>query len=161
MTPPRDGVVKLPDEEEEIQEDRRHSNGFNDASAKAAQRSATASKMLNVFRQMEEAERKERPTEGLKPLKCFTPPLDGGRRAYDSDSGSECTDSEEEDEDSDEEHNGRRHRDVDEELQQAQAAARAKQLRAKFERWESNEVQREQTQLYDGEDQSQIESTKM
>lgn len=49
----------------------------------------------------------------------------------------------------------------DESLQQAQAAARAKHLRAKFEKWEQKEIQREQEQfrLYDGEDQSQIEST--
>lgn len=46
-------------------------------------------------------------------------------------------------------------------MQQAQAAARAKHLRAKFEKWEQKEIQREQDQfrLYDGEDQSQIEST--
>jgi hypothetical protein len=49
---------------------------------------------------------------------------------------------------------------------QAQKAARAKQLRAKFERWEANEIKKEQNsgtvniieEL--GEEQSQIESTK-
>lgn len=53
-------------------------------------------------------------------------------------------------------------RNVDEALQQAQAA-RAKQLRAKFERWETKEIEREQNyavQLYDGDDQSQTESAK-
>lgn len=55
-------------------------------------------------------------------------------------------------------------RNVDEALQQAQAAARAKQLRAKFERWETKEIEREQknyaVQLYDEDDQSQTESAK-
>lgn len=49
---------------------------------------------------------------------------------------------------------------------QAQKAARAKQLRAKFEKWEANELQREQNnssvniaeELAEGE--SQIESAK-
>lgn len=51
-------------------------------------------------------------------------------------------------------------RPIDEALQQAQAAARAKQLRAKFEKWEQDEIKREQEQerLYDGEDQSQIDT---
>lgn len=111
---------------------------------------------------MEEAERNQQTDEGLKPLKCFTPPADDGRRfttSRNSESGSEYTDSEEDDEEEDET-NEPSARNVDEALQQAQAAARAKQLRAKFERWESKEIQKEQTQLYDGEDQSQVESTK-
>lgn len=56
-------------------------------------------------------------------------------------------------------------RNVDEALQQAQAAARAKQLRAKFERWETKEIEREQNndyavQIFQGDDQSQIKSAK-
>lgn len=148
ITPPRDGVVKMPDADEEV--DEINSNGnYIDASATAAQKSSTASRMLNVFRQMEENEHRHRPNEGLKPLKSFTPPLDGGRRLVgeESESGSDSDNSDEE-------------RHVDEELRQAQAAARAQKLRAKFERWESSEVQREQPQLYDGCDESQIESTR-
>lgn len=164
ITPPRDGVVPAPTtEDDEINEinKRQNGNGYIDASAKAAQKSSTTTKMLSVFRQMEEAERNQQTDEGLKPLKCFTPPADDGRRFNNrnSESGSEYTDSEEDDEDEDDE-NERSNRNVDEALQQAQAAARAKQLRAKFERWESKEIQKEQTQLYDGEDQSQVESTK-
>lgn len=47
---------------------------------------------------------------------------------------------------------------------QAQKAARAKHLRAKFEKWEANEIQREQSTVNIaeelGEEQSQIESAK-
>lgn len=122
--------------------------------------------MLSMFRQMEEAERTIQHTDsGPKPLKCFTPPPDDNRRYENRNSESEndLTDSEE-DEDDDEEENedcGKTSRNVDEALQQAQAAARAKHLRAKFERWESKEIQREQNiQLFDGDDQSQTESAK-
>lgn len=169
ITPPRDGVVKLPTtEDDEVNNinKKQNGNGYIDASAKAAQKSSTTTKMLSVFRQMEEAERTQQTDEGLKPLKCFTPPADDGRRFTNrnSESGSEYTDSEEEDEEDDEEDDDETGqppaRNVDEALQQAQAAARSKQLRAKFERWESKQIQKEQTQLYDGEDQSQVESTK-
>lgn len=165
ITPPRDGVVKVPTTEDEEVNDinkRQNGNGYIDASAKAAQKSSTTTKMLSVFRQMEEAERNQQTDDGLKPLKCFTPPADDGRRfaSRNSESGSEYTDSEEDDEDEEDETGDQPARNVDEALQQAQAAARAKQLRAKFERWETKEIQKEQTQLYDGEDQSQVESTK-
>lgn len=165
ITPPRDGVVKLPSNEDyEVSDINKgqNGNGYIDASAKAAQKSSTTTKMLSVFRQMEEAERHQQTEEGLKPLKCFTPPADDGRRfvSRNSESGSEYTDSEEDDEDEDDANGGQPTRNVDEALQQAQAAARAKQLRAKFERWESKQIEKEQTQLYDGEDQSQVESTK-
>lgn len=39
-------------------------------------KSATASKMLSIFRQMEEAATKEVIPDGPKPLKSFTPPPD-------------------------------------------------------------------------------------
>lgn len=166
ITPPRDGVVKLPTTEDDEVNDisnGQNGNGYINASAKAAQKSSTTTKMLSVFRQMEEAERNQQTDEGLKPLKCFTPPADDGIRRFvsrNSESGSEYSDSEEDDEDEEDETAQQTGRHVDEGLQQAQAAARAKQLRAKFERWETKEIQKEQTQLYDGEDQSQVESTK-
>lgn len=115
-----------------------------------------------MFRQMEDDVRSNRnQPAGLKPLKSFTPPPDDGRRFVDrnSQSGSEYTDSEDESEDdveSDNEENNQR--PMDEALQQAQAAARAKQLRAKFEKWEQKEIKREQERQYDGEDQSQIDT---
>lgn len=168
ITPPRDGVVKMPTtEDDENASKKQNGNSYIDASAKAAQRSSTTTKMLSVFRQMEDAERHRQPEDALKPLKCFTPPPDDTRRFVNrggSESGSEYTDSEdEEDEEEDEDDGMGRHtknRNVDEALQQAQAAARAKNLRAKFERWETKEIEKEQAQLYDGGDQSQVESTK-
>lgn len=123
-------------------------------------------------------------------MKRFTPPPDNNRRVRsgNSQSDNDCTDSEDDDDDDDEDddeeeeeeeedNNDAVRRDagngdyvrssdknVDEFLQQAQSAARAKQLRAKFERWETKEIMREQNNssvlLYDGEDQSQVETAK-
>lgn len=75
---------------------------YSDASIKSAQRSSTTTKMLSVFRQMEENERVHRSDEGPKPLKSFTPPPDDSRRLNhrNSESGSEYTDSEEDDDES-------------------------------------------------------------
>lgn len=145
--------------------------------------------MLNVFRQMEQNVNKATVEEGLKPLKAFTPPPDDRRRLVTRNSESEEEEeedeeeseeeededdeedeeseeeSEEEEDDDDEEENPNYVRsskkNVDVALQQAQAAARAKQLRAKFERWESDETNREQTTgpVYEVDDQTQLEST--
>lgn len=168
ITPPRDGVAQQPhDATQDDDEDGEAMAPINapeyiDASRKAAQRSSTTTKMLSMFRQMEEDVRHNRnDNSGLKPLKDFTPPPDGGRRFYDrkSQSDSECSESGEDesgDEDSDGANNHRR--PMDEALQQAQAAERAKKLRAKFEKWEQEEIKREQERGYDGEDQSQIDT---
>lgn len=92
-------------------------------------------------------------------MKRFTPPPEPTRD--ESSSEGDCTASEEEE--SDDEFDASKYRD--EELIEAQKAARAKQLRAKFERWEANEIQREQNNSSIniaeeiGEEQS-IESTK-
>lgn len=114
-------------------------------------------------------------------MKRFTPPPDNNRRNLrqgNSESENDCTDdSEEEEEDEEEEEEDEQHRNghdyvrasdknVDEFLVQAQSAARAKQLRAKFERWESKEILREKDAsavlLYGepGDDQSQVETAK-
>jgi len=153
------------------------------------QNSHTTTKMLSMFRQMEETNREPHQYDGLKPLKRFTPPPDNNRRVRSGNSESEndCTDSDDdEDDDEGEDDDGTEEnedqaelnghtaingdyvrasdKNVDEFLQQAQSAARAKQLRAKFERWESKEIMREQNNssvlLYDGEDQSQVETAK-
>lgn len=163
ITPPRDGVLQQP-QDDAAQDDGEAvapNNGpeYIDASRKAAQRSSTTTKMLSVFRQMEEDVRHNRnDNAGLKPCHEFTPPPDGGRRFFDrkSQSDSECSESGDESEDEDDENNHRR--PMDEALQQAQAAARAKHLRAKFEKWEQEEIKREQERGYDGEDQSQIDT---
>lgn len=166
ITPPRDGVVQQDETATNDEDEAVPNNGdeFIDASRKAAQRSSTTTKMLSVFRQMEDDVRNNRNDNvGLKPLKDFTPPPDGGRRFFTrkSQSDSEYSDSDggedsEDDDDSDAPNN--RQRPMDEALQQAQAAARAKQLRAKFEKWEQDEIKREQERGYDGEDQSQIDT---
>lgn len=171
ITPPREGIVKVNDETDTaVTEQSIEENGheYTDASVKAAKRSNTTSRMLSMFRQMEENER-HRPDDGnVKPLKSFTPPPDDSRRFANrnSESGSEYTDSDGDDDtdDSEEETNGNDHHErrvIDQALQEAQAAARAKQLRAKFEKWEQKEIRREQEhlRLYDGEDQSQVENT--
>nr|CAI5844400.1 unnamed protein product [Callosobruchus analis] len=116
----------------------------------------TASKMLNKFRQMEENLTKEPEPAGPKPLKRFTPPPEPARP--ESDSGEEEESEEEEEEDEAD------YQKLPEDLIEAQKAARAKQLRAKFEKWEAQEIKREQTQAVNiveeyGEE-SQIESTR-
>lgn len=144
ITPPREGTAKVEDSaaaDPPTDEPPTGENGheYTDASVKAAQRSNTTS------------------------LKSFTPPPDDSRHlaGRNSESGSEYTDSDGDDDtdDSDDQHE---RRVVDQALQEAQAAARAKQLRAKFEKWEQKEIRREQEhlRLYDGEDQSQVENTK-
>lgn len=167
ITPPRDGVLPQPlatQDDDDDDDTVAPNNGpeYIDASRKAAQRSSTTTKMLSVFRQMEEDVRSNRnDNAGLKPLKDFTPPPDGGRRFFErkSQSDSECSESDEEDsEDEDSDGANNQRRPMDEALQQAQAAARAKHLRAKFEKWEQEEIKREQERGYDGEDQSQIDT---
>uniref|UniRef100_A0AAR5PS21 LIM zinc-binding domain-containing protein n=1 Tax=Dendroctonus ponderosae TaxID=77166 RepID=A0AAR5PS21_DENPD len=124
-----------------------------------AKESHTASKMLNKFRQMEENLTREPETQGPKPLKRFTPPPEPAR----PESRSEEESSEYEEEDEDEvDQTGK----LPEDLIEAQKAARAKQLRAKFEKWEANEIKREQQNSVNiveefGEEQSQIESTRV
>jgi hypothetical protein len=125
-----------------------------------AKETHTATKMLNKFRQMEENLTKEPQPSGPKPLKRFTPPPEPARPESSSEAESG---SEEESEEEDEPDNVKV---ADDDLIEAQKAARAKQLRAKFERWEANEIKKEQNsgtvniieEL--GEEQSQIESTK-
>ena len=117
----------------------------------------------------------------MKPLKRFTPPPhNNNRRTRNgiSESENDYSESDEEeryenDDVADEEAQHTRSngdcvrasdKSVDEFLQQSQSAARAKELRAKFESWESKEIIREQNNssviLYDGDDQSLVESAK-
>lgn len=170
ITPPRDGVLQQQQDQHDAAQDDDDeavapNNGpeYIDASRKAAQRSSTTTKMLSVFRQMEEDMRGNRNDNvGLKPLKDFTPPPDGGRRFFNrksqSDSEYSESDGDGDSEDEDDDVANNQQRPMDEALQQAQAAARAKHLRAKFEKWEQDEIKREQERGYDGEDQSQIDT---
>nr|XP_008196129.1 PREDICTED: uncharacterized protein LOC658955 isoform X10 [Tribolium castaneum] len=125
-----------------------------------AKETHTATKMLNKFRQMEENLAKEPQPIGPKPLKRFTPPPEPTRPESNSEAESDSGEETEEEDEID------RGKIADEDLIEAQKAARAKQLRAKFERWEANEIKKEQNNSSVniieelGEEQSQIESTK-
>ncbi|XP_026462325.1 LIM domain and actin-binding protein 1-like isoform X2 [Ctenocephalides felis] len=142
------------------------SNDENGDDPEIAEKSHTATKMLNIFRQMEE--RKETQPQGPKPLKRFTPPPEETPRRFldtnDQSDNSGVTDSDTDDEvqNENEPQNGHHQNGVgrdgvdyvkasdkceDEFLKQARNEARAKQLRAKFEKWESNEIKREQSTI--------------
>ncbi|CAH2099273.1 unnamed protein product [Euphydryas editha] len=97
----------------------------------------TASRMISVFRQLEE--RRDHPEElqGPKPLKRFTPPPDGEGRRFES--SSSCDEDEEE---SDEERYERAC-ERDEALRQAQQLARTKSFRDRFENWSESERESE------------------
>lgn len=180
ITPPREGVVQEASSDQEVYHDPdvvRASELLDDPTV--AIQSHTATKVLSMFRQLEESKARES-NQGLKPLKRFTPPLDDGRRVtndYDSDNvtNSEEDDDDDDDDDEDESEDDDSENDHrpngnygdkfdDEFLKQAQSAERAKQLRAKFEKWESNEIKREQNNssinLYETTDDSQVESAK-
>nr|CAD7397031.1 unnamed protein product [Timema poppensis] len=171
ITPPREGQV--PDQEiyrdptvvrcEDKQQDEEE-----------VVRNHTTSKMLSLFRQLEENATKEDMPEGPKPLKRFTPPPDYTHESESSEEESE-TEDEEEEEDEEETINPNLVRASDkiedEFLKQSQNAARAKVLRAKFERWEEKEnkanaalvtEQQQQQNGLDGDhiEQASIDTTK-
>ncbi|CAO1395810.1 unnamed protein product [Diamesa hyperborea] len=182
ITPPRDGVAKLPTPEKELYRDphlaRNDVTSTEDESMEVAEKSHTASKMLSMFRQLEE-HKEQRPT-GPKPLKRFTPPPDENRRINpNEDSGPEYSDDEdyddeeeceEEEEEEEEEELNPNYvksslKNVDEFLKAAQSAERAKHLRNKFEKWEQNEIKREMNNssvnLFEANnDEGQVESAK-
>ncbi|XP_060532648.1 F-actin-monooxygenase MICAL3 isoform X10 [Cylas formicarius] len=161
MTPPRDpSQVKTETPEREIYRDPEviRSEEIVDDSV-IAKETHTASKMLNKFRQMEENLQREPESTGPKPLKRFTPPPEPAKPESNSEeeSGSEYEEEEEEEVD---------HCRLPEDVIEAQKAARARQLRAKFEKWEANEIKKEQQNMVNvveeyGEEQSQIESTRV
>ncbi|XP_024940296.1 uncharacterized protein LOC107267289 isoform X5 [Cephus cinctus] len=141
ITPPRDGQVKMDSPEREI---------YRDPDVVRAEdrvdevvHTDTATKMLSIFRQMEENATKDELPEGPKPLKCFTPPPEdkfAKPTASESDEEDDEEAEESEGDDSAEERDPNYVRASDkvedEFLKQAQNAARAKTLRAKFEHWE-------------------------
>ncbi|CAH1275295.1 unnamed protein product [Diabrotica balteata] len=127
--------------------------------SEVAKASHTASKMLSKFRQMEESFSKDPEPAGPKPLKRFTPPPEPTRTESESEEGS-ATEEENEEDEEDQTDNHK----LPEDLIEAQKAARARQLRAKFEKWEAQEIRREQNQsvnvIEEYGDESQVESTK-
>ncbi|KRT86716.1 hypothetical protein AMK59_1971, partial [Oryctes borbonicus] len=160
ITPPREGQLKAESPEREVYRDPeivRAEEQVEDSII--AQETHTATKVLNKFRQMEENMYREPMNLGPKPLKRFTPPPEPTKQ--ESNSEGEDSGSEEESE-SMEEVDHSKMQDAD--LLEAQKAARARQLRAKFEKWEAKEIKREQQQVNIieeiGDEQAQIESTK-
>ncbi|KAL1130892.1 hypothetical protein AAG570_012133 [Ranatra chinensis] len=140
ITPPREGTVKSDSPEREVYRDPdvvRSDEKLEDDNV--VLRSHTASKMLSLFRQMEE--QKEVLPDGPKPKKCFTPPPDykEDRSESSEDESEEGSEGEEEDEEYSDDDTGivrSSHKIKDEFLEQAHKAARAKELAAKFEQWE-------------------------
>ncbi|XP_020714935.1 F-actin-monooxygenase Mical isoform X3 [Ceratitis capitata] len=147
ITPPREEVLKMPSSEFKTEASK--NAGELDKEADVLEKSHTTAIMLSKFREIEQ--NRDDLQSSPRPLKCFTPPPDGGNRFYqDVDSSDlESQDENEEFEDDNKEANydssGERYkRQIDDEaLKEAQATARAKQLRAKFEKWEANENERE------------------
>uniref|UniRef100_A0A336L4I9 CSON003740 protein n=2 Tax=Culicoides sonorensis TaxID=179676 RepID=A0A336L4I9_CULSO len=174
ITPPRDGVVKMPTPDQEVEEKKNGTeNGNPEDDPAIAAKTHTASKMLSLFRQMEEQKHTQTVETGPKPLKRFTPPPDDNKRVYqDQDSAEEYTDEEIEEEEyvEEEEEEHMTLKSEDEHLRAAKEAARAKQLREKFERWEKSQIEKEQREqnsssvnLYEdnaGDNEGQVESAK-
>ncbi|GBP26684.1 hypothetical protein EVAR_23454_1 [Eumeta japonica] len=131
MTPPREPQRKSPSPEVYHEPSVVRNEPHTGADASLAAQRHTASRMISVFRQMEEELQKPEEPQGPKPLKRFTPPPPGETRAM-----SDGSSSEEEYSDDDSEEERRRYieaRQRDEALKQAQQLARTKSFRGRFE----------------------------
>ncbi|KAJ8707488.1 hypothetical protein PYW08_010740 [Mythimna loreyi] len=129
----------------------------------------TASRMINVFRQLEHQQNQPDDQQGPKPLKRFTPPPPGENNHQGDSSEEEYSSEEYEDEDSEDE---RRRvyleaRQRDEALKQAQQLARTKSFRDRFENWSESEPQRSPSAVViqrqpenDDDGESQLETAK-
>ncbi|CAG9136497.1 unnamed protein product [Plutella xylostella] len=120
----------------------------------------TASRMIGVWRQMEE-HRDEEP-QGPKPLKRFTPPPPGAYTRDSSEYSSEDSGDEDSEDAEDSEDERRRHyvqaRERDEALKQAQQLARTKSFRDRFENWSESEPPRSPSQIMIERDEEEGES---
>lgn len=146
-------AVKEMFENNQLQSSTRRQESIEDM---VAVESNTTKKMLNLFRDIESGAANKQPTDGPRPLKTFTPPPDGGRRLYDNEENGGNEDAENGDSDpgvtdnsdiesEDEEVLKRRIGKYDDEiLERAKKDARAQKLRAKFERWETEQIRMEQ-----------------
>ncbi|XP_065364177.1 F-actin-monooxygenase MICAL3 [Calliphora vicina] len=151
ITPPREGVVKMPSPEDNPNEDVNSKELSPDRNIIAHSR--TTSMMLNKFRELENNQNRCA-DNSPKPLKCFTPPPDGNHRLY-VDQNSDEYDSNEDDDDDEEDESDDLDDDEDDDhnynkddvaVKEAQNVARAKQLRNKFEKWQANEIKREKNE---------------
>ncbi|KAI5735434.1 hypothetical protein M8J77_018239 [Diaphorina citri] len=165
MTPPRDDQVKGDSPDREVFRDPnivRAEDPIEDDSSLVV-KSATASKMLSIFRQMEEAASKEVIPDGPKPLKSFTPPPD-----YKGHTGDTASEEEESSEEEEEEEESEGDGDIvrasdkieDEFLKQAARAERAKALAAKFEHWEPEKQSGNNAITMLDSEQASLDSTK-
>ncbi|XP_034112184.1 LIM domain and actin-binding protein 1 isoform X1 [Drosophila albomicans] len=160
-TPPRE-VAKLSAINFETENlDQKQKSSFFD---NVLQKTQTTSTMLNKFREMELEKTRGPQLMGPRPLKCFTPPPLDDEHHYNI-SSEEDTVEEESDECENDEALVFNFKN-DAALMEAKNAARAKQLRAKFEKWQDNEIKRELNEglvdIYSQQvsDDSTIESAK-
>lgn len=145
----------------------------------SAVESNTTKKMLNLFRDIEAGAANKQPnSDERRPLKTFTPPPDGGRRLYDNNNegnghGDDEHDNHNEDSDpgvtdnsdiesEDEEVLKKRIGKYDDEiLERAKKEARAQKLRAKFERWETEQIKMEQEAVEQGVRREYLDPTQL
>ncbi|XP_017062748.2 LIM domain and actin-binding protein 1 isoform X1 [Drosophila eugracilis] len=140
MTPPREDVQNLLaiDLDTDVSHDL-----FDDT---VLNNTKTTTTILTKFREMEEQKLNDKNKErNPKPLKCFTPPPEIDNHLKSDTEEDNYSDSEQNSDDDEEEFENvppnSYHKD--EALYEAQNSARAKQLRAKFEKWQINEIERE------------------
>nr|NP_001245435.2 uncharacterized protein Dmel_CG33521, isoform G [Drosophila melanogaster]AFH06795.2 uncharacterized protein Dmel_CG33521, isoform G [Drosophila melanogaster] len=113
---------------------------------KVQEKTKTTSTILNKFREMEEQKMSDQQKKkNPKPLKCFTPPPEISHQFIRSDTEEESDSDYEQNSENDEESeiNPSNSYYNDKALLEAQSVARAKQLRAKFEKWQNNEIEQE------------------
>ncbi|XP_032579912.1 uncharacterized protein LOC6620119 isoform X2 [Drosophila sechellia] len=143
MTPPREGVVMFPPPDSDTNQ-QINTTLFND---NVLQKTKTTSTILNKFREMEEKKMSDEHKEKTpKPMKCFTPPPEISHQVIRSDTEEESQSDYEQNSENDEMQSEIVPSNScynDKAFLEAQSVARAKQLRAKFEKWQKNEIEQE------------------
>ncbi|BET02778.1 LIM domain [Nesidiocoris tenuis] len=164
ITPPREGQVKTDSPEREIYRDPMVVRCEDKLEDETILKSQTTSKMLSMFRQLEE--QKEVVPDGPKPQKCFTPPPDVRGSESEEESEEGYDEDEEDDDEEEEESEGEdgvvksSYKVKDEFLEQARNAAKARQLAAKFEQWEPEKHSANNAVSMLDSEQASLESTK-
>lgn len=100
ITPPREGVVKMPSPDNEDSKEEENNKEFS-PDRNIIAHSRTTSKMLDKFRELEKNINRSS-NNSPKPLKCFTPPPDGNRRVYVEQDSDEYDSNEDEDDEDNE-----------------------------------------------------------
>ncbi|KAH8283229.1 hypothetical protein KR054_003401, partial [Drosophila jambulina] len=140
ITPPREGVVRI---DSDTDTDNLSSTKQTSSAEDILLKTKTTTTILNKFREMEKNKilDKNDKMKQPKPLKCFTPPPETENNKHYSNNKSDSEDGESFSED--EETNTSEGSDDDKDIDSENDAARAKQLCAKFEKWQVDEIQRE------------------